>query len=142
MAITILEIHQMDGYHDRHFSLVRHNGHELEAVLVGSYDHLLGLLHTDITAEYELNEITHVKSDLPRSDQDSGIFSLDGGAIFVDGTVHNELVIDNVFSMFDIHLQNEDDFLCLTSDDLSKKPQLGSRIQITGKGLIIYPCLT
>lgn len=143
MSVVIKQIYRMDGYHDRHFGTICHNEHILNAVLVGSYDQLMGLLGKEITAEYSLNEIRTVEMNLPQGDQLSGIFpTAIENQIVVDGTVYNEIVIDEDVSLFDIYLQNGTDFLNVSSDELPAKPKLNTRIRITGNGLHVYPTFT
>ena len=143
MGVVITQIDRMDGYHDRHFGTICHNEQMLNAVLVGPYDQLMGLIGKGITAEYSLNEIMSVELDLPKEDQFSGIFSAaTENHVVVDGTVHNETVIDEDVSLFDIYIQNGADFLCVSSDELLAKPKLNTRIRITGNGLHVYPTFT
>ena len=142
MGVTINTLHRMDGYPDKHFGSVTHNGYKLDAVLVGQFDRLRQLLHTDTTAEYELNEIISVDSGLEKDDAVSGIFPLANGEIAIDGSIHNETEIDSRFSLLDIYIQNGADFLAVTSEDLGQKPQVGTRIRIVGKGLHVYPTFT
>jgi hypothetical protein len=142
MGVTINSLHHMDGYQDKHFGSITHNGHTFDAVLVGPLDRLKSLVHTNATAEYELNEIISVDSGLEKNDTVSGIFPLPNDQIAIDGSIHNETKIDDHFSLLDIYIQNGADFLAVTSEDLGHKPPVGSRIRIVGKGLHVYPTFT
>lgn len=142
MGVTINTLHRMDGLTDKHFGSVTHNGHTFDAVLVGPFDRLQPLLHTDATAEYELNELITVDCGLEKADSQSGIFPLADGQIAVDGSIHNETKIDEQNSVLDIYIQNGADFIAVTSEDLGHNPPVGSRIRIVGKGLQVYPIFT
>ncbi len=132
----------MDGGHDKHLGSVTHNGHTFDAVLVGDFQQLQSILHKDVTAEYELNEIISAEHGLAKDDTLSGMFPLADGQIAVDGSVHNETKLDEHLSLLDIYIQNGADFLAITSDELGHKPAVGSRIRIVGKGLHVYPTFT
>jgi hypothetical protein len=132
----------MDGYHDRHLGTVTHNGNTCDAVIVGPIEKLRSLLHADTTAEYDLNEIISVETNLAKDDSASGIYPMTGNQVAVDGTVHNEIKIDDSVSVFDIYIQNGADFLAVTSEDLQQCLEVGTRIRIVGKGLYIYPTFT
>jgi hypothetical protein len=106
---------------------------------VCQFERLQLLLHRDTSAEYELNEITDVAVNLPRDDSASGIYALPNGLIAIDGTVHNETQIDDTASLFDISIQNGADFFAVSTDDIPQRPEVGTRIRITGKGLRVYP---
>ena len=142
MGITINSLHRMDGYHDKHFGSVTHNGHTFDAVLVGEFDRLKSILNTEARAEYELNEPISANCGLAKDDTLSGIFPSADGRIAIDGSIHNEIKIDDEFSLLDVYIQNGADFLAVTSDDLGHKPPVGSRIRIVGKGLHVYPSFT
>lgn len=139
MGVVIRKVDRMDGYHDRNYATVEHNGHVLDAVLVGPIEALLLLLHENITAEYELNEIISVDANLPQDDTVSGIYPMPDGRVAIDGTVHNETVIDERFSVFDVYIQKGADFLSFCSEELNQHPSLDTRIRIVGKGLHVYP---
>ncbi len=139
MAVLIEQIDRIEGREDKHFGVVRHNGHKLEVILVGPYDSLLPLIGTDVLVEYELEEITSADIDLPVDDRASGIFPEHGDQFIIDGTVHNETIIDELVSLIDVYIQNGADFLAVTSEDLPAKPRTGTRIRVTGKGLHVYP---
>lgn len=139
MSVTINSLYRMEGYVDKHFGSVTHNGHTFDEVLVGSYDRLKTLLHSNTAAEYELNEIFFADIGLAKDDSVSGIFPLTNGQFAIDGTVHSETKIDDRFSMLDIYIQNGADFLAITNEDLGHTPPVGSRIRIIGKGLHVYP---
>jgi len=139
MGVTIKTLHPMDGHHDRYFGSITHNGQTLDAVLVGPYDRLQALLHSDAIAEYELDEITSVESGLDKDDALSGFFPLTNNQIVVDGSIHSETKIDELVSVLDIYIQNGADFLAVSSEQLGQKPPVGSRIRIVGKGLHVYP---
>lgn len=142
MSVTINTLHRMDGYPEKHFGSVTHNGHTLDAVLVGPFDRLQHLLHTDATAEYELDEFISIDSGLEKDDTVSGIFPLANGQIVIDGSIHNETEIDGQLSLLDIYIQNGADFLAVTSENLGQKPQVGTRIRVVGRGLHVYPTFT
>jgi len=142
MSVVIEQIHQMDGYHEKHFGTIRHNGHICEAVLVGSYDRLQTLLHSEASAEYDLNAIVSVEFNLPKDDSASGILPNGKNLVLVDGTVHNETVIDECFSLFEIYIRNGADFVAVSSEKLGVKPRLDTRIRIIGSGLHVYPTFT
>lgn len=38
MGIVINSLYRMDGYHDRHYGSVTHNGNTFDAVLVGAFE--------------------------------------------------------------------------------------------------------
>ena len=142
MGVTIKSIHRMDGHHDRHVGRVTHNGNPCEAVLFGPFEKLQALLNTDTTAEYELDEIISVTVNLPKEDIVSGIYALADGQVAIDGSVHNEIRIDDTASLFDVYIQNGADFLTVSTEDLKERPEIGTRIRIIGKGLCIYPTFT
>lgn len=142
MSVTIDELHRMDGYNDRHWGAVTHNGNALSAVIVGSFERLQSLLHLDVTAEYELNEILSVDTNLAKDDSSSGIYQLPDGQVVFDGTVHNESKLDETVSLFDVYLQNGADFLVFSSEDLQQRPEVGTRIRIVGKGFLVFPTFT
>lgn len=142
MSIRINKLHRMDGYHDRHFGTVTHNGNTCDAILVGPFDRLQSLLNTDISAEYELNEIIAVEVNLPRDNSVSGIYALPDGQVAVDGTVHNETKIDENLSLFDISIEIGADFFAVSTEDIQQRPKVGTRIRIIGKGLRVYPTFT
>jgi hypothetical protein len=139
MAVLIEQIDRIEGCEGKHFGIVRHNGHKLEVVLVGPYDRLVTQIGTDVLVEYELEEVISADIDLPVDDRASGIFPDRGNQFIIDGTVHNETIIDDAVSVIDVYIQNGADFLAVTSDDLTVKPRTGTRIRITGKGLHVYP---
>ena len=139
MGVTINTLHHMDGHHDRHFGSITHNGQTLDAVMVGPYDRLQSLLHSDAIAEYKLDEITSVESGLDKDDALSGFFPLTDNQIAVDGSIHSKTKIDELVSVLDIYIQNGADFLAVSSEQLGQKPPVGSRIRIVGKGLHVYP---
>lgn len=139
MGITIKSVHRMDGYGDQHFGTVVHNGYPLDAVLVGPIECLQPLINTDVTAEYELNEIISIDAGLDKDDSMSGIYPLPGNQIAVDGSIHFETKIDEAVSLLDIYIQNGADFLTVSTEELGQKPPIGTRIRITGKGLHVYP---
>ena len=138
MAVFIEKIDRKEGCSDKHFGVVRHNGHRLKVVLVGPYDHLVTLIRKDVSVEYELEEVIAADIDLPVDDVASGIFAGQGNHVLIDGTVHNE-IIDDAVSVVDVYIQNGADFLAVTSEELTAKPRTGTRIRITGKGLHVYP---
>src|SRR6218665_3421439 len=121
MGIVIEAIHRMEDAAKRHWASVRHNGHGFDAVLVGDYDRLLTLLGEETSAEYGLTEIHSVEIDLPKDDATSGVFPLNDGRVVIDGTVHNETIIDEHVSLFDVYLRNKADFFNVSSEDLSTK---------------------
>jgi hypothetical protein len=106
MGVTINAIHPMDGNTDKHFGSVSHNGHTLDAVVVGPISRIKSLLHTNADAEYELNEIISAETGLEKNDSLSGIFPLANGQIAIDGSIHNEIKIDDQSSVLDIYIQN------------------------------------
>lgn len=142
MGIVIHSVHRMDVCGDRHFGTVVHNGYPLDAVLVGPFESLQTLINTDVTAEYELNEILFVDAGLDKDDSLSGIYPLPGNQIAVDGSIHNETKIDDTYSLLDIYVQNGADFLTVTTEQLGQNPPIGTRIRITGRGLHVYPTFT
>lgn len=142
MSIRINKLHRMEGYHDRHFGTVTHKGNTFEAILVGPFEMLQSLVNTDASAEYELNEIVSVDVNLPRDDSASGIYALPDGKVAVDGTVHNEVKIDEEVSLFDVAIQNGADFLAVSTEVIRRRPKVGTRIRIVGKGLHVYPTFT
>jgi hypothetical protein len=142
MGVTINSLYRMDGYSDKHYGSVTHNGHTFAAVLVGPFERLESILHTEVTAEYELNEIIAAETGLERDDSVSGIFALGDGQLAIDGSIHNETKIDDRLSVLDIYIQNGADFLAITSEDLGRTPAVGSRIRLRGKGLRVYPTFT
>jgi hypothetical protein len=139
MSVLIEQIDRVEGCEDKHFGVVRHNGHQLEVILVGPYDRLVTLVGIDVLVEYELGKVISADIDLPVDDRSSGIFPDQGNQVVVDGTVHNETVIDDAASVIDVYIQNSADFLAVTSDDLAAKPKTGTRIRIIGKDLHVYP---
>lgn len=139
MGIVIEGIQPSTDCDDRHVGTINHNGNIGTAMIVGSYDQLLELLHADITAEYELGEIISVEIGLSKDDRLSGIFPSDDDHVVVDGTVHNITVVDESFSLVDVYIQNNADFLCVSSKDLPVIPEIASRIRIAGKKLLVYP---
>lgn len=142
MGVIIKSIHRMEGYADRHFAAITHCGHALDVVLCGQYEQLLTLIHLEITAEYELNEVIAINTELAGDDSLSGIYPLEEKQIAVDGTIHNECEIDDSVSLLDIYIQNGADFLAISTDELGIKPEVGTRIRIIGKGLRVYPNFT
>ena len=142
MGVTINSFHRIDGAHDRHYGTVSHNGNTCEATLFGPFEMLQALLNTDTTSEYELDEIISVTFNLQKDDTVSGIYALTDGQIAIDGSVHNEIRIDDMVSLFDVYIQNGADFLTVSTDDLKERPKIGTRIRIIGKGLRIYPTFT
>ena len=139
MGLVINTLHRMDGYQDKHFGSVTHNGHTFDAVLFGEFQRLQSILHRGVTAEYQLAEIISTEHGLAKNDTLSGIFPLDDGQIAVDGSIHNEIQIDDGLTLFDIYIQNGADFLAVTSDEVGQKLAVNSRIRIVGKGLHVYP---
>lgn len=97
------------------------------------------LLHSEITAKFELNEIISTETNLVKEDTVSGIFALPDGKVLVDGTVYNETRIDDIFSWFDIYIQTGSDFLEVRSEDIQVRPAIDTRIRIVGKGLHVHP---
>jgi hypothetical protein len=139
MGVTINAIHPMDGHPDKHFGSVTHNGHTLDAVIVGPLGRVRSLLHTNADAEYELEEIISAETGLEKNESLSGFFPLADGQIAIDGSIHNEIKIDDQSSVLDIYIQNGADFLAITSEDLGHNPPVGSRMRIVAKGLHVYP---
>ena len=142
MGITIKSFHRMDGYHDRHHGTVTHNGNPCEAVLFGPFEKLRLLLNTDTSAEFELDEIISVTVNLCKDDAVSGLYTVADGQLAIDGSVHNEIRIDDQVSLFDVYIQNGVDFLTVSTNDLTERPEIGTRIIIIGKGLRVYPTFT
>ncbi len=142
MGVTINTLHGEDDYTDKHSGSVTHNGHILDAVIVGPFHRLKSLLYTCVTAEYELNEIISADTGLEKNDSVSGFFPLVNGQIAIDGSIHNETRIDDRCSLLDIYIQNGADFFIIKDDDIGHKPTVGSRIRIIGKGLFVYPTFT
>lgn len=132
----------MDDGRNRHFGTVRQNDSICKAVLIGEYDRLLGLLHIEATAEFELIDIVSADVNLEKDDRLSGIFSLANDCVAIDGTIHNETVLDNKVSVFDVYIHNGADFFSITSEDLPAKPGIDTRIRIVGRGLHVYPTFT
>ena len=140
--MVIVEIQKMDGYHDRTYGKIDHQGHMLDAVLFGDYDRLDELRNVDATAEYELNEIVATEVNLPKANELSGIYPKADDLTVVDGLVHSEIVIDDVVSVFDVYIQNGPDFISISTEDLSERPKMDTRIRIIGRGLHAYPTFT
>jgi len=142
VGVTINSLERLEGYDDRHSGSIEHNGHAFDAVIVGPFEKLRSIRHASVTAEYELNEIISVETDLAKDDSISGFFSLTDNQIAVDGSVHNEIKVDDLVSVFDIYIQNGADFLSLTTEQLGCNPRVGSRIRIVGAELLVYPTFT
>lgn len=139
MGITINALYHMDDSRDRHYGTVTHNGNTCDAVLAGRFEELQSLLHTEAAAEYTLNEIISVEANLPRDDSVSGIYALPDDQIAVDGTVHNELKLDETLSLFDIYMQNGADYLEVSTEDIQVHLEVGKRVRIVCKGVHVYP---
>lgn len=142
MGIVITELRCSNIGDDFHFGRILHQGNEVHAVLVGSYGRLKQLLGDEITAEFDLNEIISVDANLPKDDAQSGIFEWPNSQIVIDGTVHNEVEIDETGSVVDISIQNGADFIAFSSQELKQRPVVGTRIRIVGTGLGVYPTFT
>ena len=142
MSITINTLLPIDGASDKYLGSVTHNGQTFDAVIVGAFCRLESLLRTNVTAEYELDEIISAETGLQKNDSVSGIFPLANGQIVIDGSVHNETMVDDKSSWLDVYIQNGADFFAVASENLRHKPAVGSRIRIVGTGLRVYPTFT
>lgn len=143
MAVTFKSVAENDTSAEWHSGSVRHNGRRLEVVLVGSISRLRDLVGKTACAEFELNEVLEVKVGLERDDSKSGLFPLPDGQIQIDGTVHQIIKVEADTEIVDVYIQNGAEFIAFDSEQIQNaKPQVGTRIQIRGEGLKVFPTFT
>ena len=141
MVIRLLEL-DPDQSSDERSCVVQHGANQIPATIVGDSTRVGDLLGHAFSAEYEIDNITNVESDLPLADDSSGLFYGESGVV-VDGTIHQIHDIADGSFLFDIYIRNGPEFVTVTTEQLKGvAPEIHTRIRVFANDLTVYPTFT